>query len=193
MSDGILVPESLLWPLFFFFYLNFYDLFVSGVLNFMMKCLVFWGTSRAFSNYRFIFFNSEKISSTISFIASPPLFFVDILFFWNSYFRWQTPKKYTLIFLSFLYFLSVFKKWWGGGGVWLNLPTLLLNFWKHFGYHNFNFSRTLPFSFWNSPYFKSALYYMKVMLSFLYLKLLIITLIIAVWFLFPVLCFLWTP
>lgn len=112
----------------FFFYLNFYDLFVSGMLNFMMKCLVFWGASWAFSNYRFIFFNSEKISSAISFIASPPLFFVDILFFWNSYFRWQTPQKYTLIFLSFLYFLSVFKKWRGGGGVWLNFPTLLLNF-----------------------------------------------------------------
>ena len=51
---------NLCCDLFFFFYLNFYDLFVSGVLNFMMKCLVFWGTSWAFSNYRFIFFNSEN-------------------------------------------------------------------------------------------------------------------------------------
>ena len=57
------------------FPLNFYDLFVSGMLNFMMKCLVSWGTSLDSSNYRFIFFNSEKISSIISFIASSPLFF----------------------------------------------------------------------------------------------------------------------
>ena len=49
-----------------FVYLNFYDLFVSGMLNFMMKCLVSWGTSLDSSNYRFIFFNSEKISSIIS-------------------------------------------------------------------------------------------------------------------------------
>lgn len=147
------------------------------MLNFMMKCLVSWGTSWASSNYRFIFFNSEKISSIISFIAFSPLFFCWYSLFWNSYFRWQTLKNMLWFScLSLLYFLPVFKK---TGGVDFDLifpsqPSLNL---KYFGYfqelYHFHFEIPLRVSCWHEGYAFS-----------IYLKVLIITLISAVWSLF---------